>query len=168
MIQVLVAAVEQERRKCCWKSDQGTLSLLNHFQKTWFCRHLPVPRGGCERFISACICVCAGNWGPLQRFYSEEQKHFLCWTICITAPHNKFILTTSIVWLFSWISVFYGSMICSVSKSVGSRQKSWGRVNAYLGFIFRKPGRTCSATGISTALESVQCWQVIICMVCDI
>lgn len=33
--------------------------------------------------------------------YSDEQKYALCLTICITATHDKFILTTNLVWLFT-------------------------------------------------------------------
>lgn len=165
---MLVAALEQEESKYCQQSHQEILSLLNHFQRTRFCRHFPVSQ---RRVWEVNQCVFAYVMGTevLSRgTYSEEQKHFLCWTLCITAAHNKLILTTSIVWLFSWISIFKGSMICSVSKCVGSREKSQGRKYAYLGFIFRKPCRTCYATGIPTALENVQCRQVITCMVCDI
>lgn len=42
MIQVLVAALEQEESKYCWQSHRGILSLLNHFQRTWLCRCLPM------------------------------------------------------------------------------------------------------------------------------
>lgn len=159
-----MAALEQEESKYCWHSHRGILSLLKHFQRTWFCRHLPVSqRRVWEVHQCLYLHMC---WQP--RSFPEvvtlRNRNMFCVGPFTSQQHTTNSSSQPVYQAFYLNLCFLSSMICSVSKSVGSREKKQGRKYAYLGFIFRMPCRT----GIPAALDSVQCRQVITCMVCDI
>lgn len=102
MKQVLVAALEQEEGNILlaesWRNPEPTEPFSENLVL-----QMPacVPEEGVRSSSVPVFAYVLGTDVLSRGHYSDEQKYVLCFTICITAKHHKFILTTSIVWLFT-------------------------------------------------------------------